>query len=124
MRPSLEDDEEMVMELNELERRVLDALFPPGDPRREPLFAALQDELSFRDPAKQSLVDQYLSRQWCVENLVLPLELLDNDGVLIAIGNFSYLATIGDFIRQRFQGLKCQFVEMPADELLPRLDAS
>ena len=83
-----------------------------------------EDELSFRDPGKQSLVDLYLSRQWCVENLVLPLERLDNDGVLIAIGNFSYLATIGDFIRQRFQGLKCQFVEMPADELLRRLDAS
>ena len=112
------------MELSDLEKRVLDALFPPGDPRRDPVLAVLNGEGGFVEVPKQGLVDRYLSRQWCVENLVLPLELLPDDGVLIAIGNFSYLATIGDFIRQRFQGLKCQFVEMPADELLRRLDAS
>jgi len=112
------------MELSDLEKRVLDALFPPGDPRRDPVLAVLNGEGGFAEVPKQGLVDRYLSRQWCVENLVLPLELLPDDGVLIAIGNFSYLATIGDFIRQRFQGLKCQFVEMPADELLRRLDAS
>jgi hypothetical protein len=112
------------MELSDLEQRILDALFPPGDPRRDPVLAALNGEGGLRDVPRQGLVDRYLSRRWCVENLVLPLELLEDDGVLIAIGNFSYLATIGDFIRQRFQGLKCQFVEMPADELLRRLDAS
>ena len=113
----------MAAELTPLEQRMLDALFPQGDPRREPVLAALSGDLSFRETPKHDLVDQYLSRQWCVENLVLPLELLPEEGVLIAIGNFSYLATIGDFIRQRFQGLKCQFVEMPADELLRRLNA-
>ena len=96
----------MAADLTPLEQRMLDALFPPGDARREPVFAALSGELSFREPQKHDLVDQYLSRQWCVDNLVLPLELLADDGVLIAIGNFSYLATIGEFIRQRFQGLK------------------
>lgn len=112
----------MAADLTPLEQRVLDALFPPGDARRESVLAALSGELSFGEPVKHDLVDQYLSRQWCVDNLVLPLELLADDGVLIAIGNFSYLATIGEFIRQRFQGLKCQFVEMPADELLRRLN--
>ena len=34
----------------------------------------------------------------------------------VAIGNFSYLATIGDFIKQRAAnaGLECQFIEKPA----------
>ncbi|MEB3158298.1 MAG: hypothetical protein VKK03_02425 [Synechococcus sp.] len=114
----------MAAELTPLEQRMLDALFPPGDARREPVLAALNGDLSFREPVKNDLVDRYLSRQWCMENLVLPLEELPEDGVLIAIGNVSYLATIGDFIRHRFQGRKCQFVEMPADELLRRLNES
>ena len=42
----------------------------------------------------------------------------------IAIGNFSYLATIGDFIKQRTgnAGFECQFIEKPAHEIQAYLD--
>ena len=45
-------------------------------------------------------------------------------GLTIAIGNFSYLATIGDFIKKRAleNGYECQFVEKPVDEIQKLLD--
>lgn len=42
----------MAAELTPLEQRMLDALFPQGDPRREPVLAALSGDLSFREPLK------------------------------------------------------------------------
>ena len=77
----------------------------------------------------RKLVDQIFTLQWCRENLVVPLEtgpsLPPNPTRLtVAIGNFSYLATIGEFIKKRVaeNGFECQFVEKPADEIQAILD--
>ena len=77
----------------------------------------------------RQLVDKIFSLQWCRENLVVPINtepaLPPNPQKLtIAIGNFSYLATIGDFIKQRATnaGYECQFVEKPAHEIQALLD--
>ena len=42
----------------------------------------------------------------------------------VAIGNFSYLATIGDFIKQRAldAGYECQFIERQAQDIQALLD--
>ena len=62
------------------------------------------------------------------EHIVVPLELRrTTDGsekLTVAIGNFSYLATIGDFIKQRASqaGLTCQFIEKPAEDIQAFLD--
>ena len=59
----------------------------------------------------------------------MPLRIEINEGtrserLTVAIGNFSYLATIGDFIKQRAasEGLECQFIEKPAHEIQELLD--
>jgi len=77
----------------------------------------------------RQLIDQYLSLQWCRENIVVPLEIRrdvvnDEDVAVIAIANLSYLAIIGKFIKQRFRasGLHCQFVELDAREIESILD--
>jgi len=77
----------------------------------------------------RQLVEQIFSLQWCRENLVVPIQteasLPPNPTKLtIAIGNFSYLATIGEFIKKRVSenGYECQFVEKPADEIQTLLD--
>ena len=70
------------------------------------------------------LIDTIFSLNWCRENIVAPLGVERNDAtgsqrLTIAIGNFSYLATIGDFIKERSekQGFECQFIEKPAHEI-------
>ena len=77
----------------------------------------------------RELVDQYFSLQWCRENIVVPLGTEENtttggQRLTVAIGNFSYLATIGDFIKQRASnaGLECQFIEKPAQDIQALLD--
>ena len=79
--------------------------------------------------AIRQLVDSYFSLQWCRENIVVPIGVERNDAtgsqrLTVAIGNFSYLATIGDFIKQRAAnaGLECQFIEKPAHEIQALLD--
>ena len=66
----------------------------------------------------RALIDTHFSLQWCRENIVAPLglekdEITGSQRLTVAIGNFSYLATIGDFIKQRAKnaGLECQFIE-------------
>ena len=66
----------------------------------------------------RQLVDTYFSLQWCRENIVVPIGVEPNSTsnsqkLTIAIGNFSYLGTIGDFIKGRVSnaGLECQFIE-------------
>ena len=63
------------------------------------------------------------------ENIVVPIGVERNDAtgsqrLTVAIGNFSYLATIGEFIKQRAAnaGLECQFIEKPAHEIQVLLD--
>jgi len=77
----------------------------------------------------RALIDQHFSLQWCRENIVVPLGVETNQAtgsqrLTVAIGNFSYLATIGDFIKQRVgnAGLECQFIEKPAHEIQALLD--
>ena len=82
------------------------------------------------NPTKtRHLIDKIFALQWCRENLVAPLgtsaSLPPSATILtIAIGNFSYLATIGEFIKKRAaeNGLECQFIEKPADEIQALLD--
>jgi len=77
----------------------------------------------------RQLIDQYLSLQWCRENIIVPLEISknaakDKDIAVIAIANFAYLGTVGNFIKQRFlvSGLTCQFVELDAREIESMID--
>ena len=77
----------------------------------------------------RQLIDQHFSLQWCRENIVVPVGVERNGTtgsqlLTIAIGNFSYLGTIGDFIKQRASnaGLECQFIEKPAHEIQAVLD--
>ena len=77
----------------------------------------------------RSIIDKYFSLQWCRENIVAPLgietnQITQSQRLTVAIGNFSYLATIGEFIKQRAanEGLECQFIEKPAHEIQVLLD--
>jgi len=70
-----------------------------------------------------------LSLQWCRENVVVPLGIQRDSAsgeeiVTIAVANFTYLATIGDFIKKRAarEGLTCQFVERTAESISEILD--
>ena len=79
-------------------------------------------------PQIRELIDTHFSLQWCRENIVIPLGLkptkTGSQRLTVAIGNFSYLATIGDFIKQRaaHAGLDCQFIEKPTHEIQALLD--
>ena len=77
----------------------------------------------------RQLVDTYFSLQWCRENIVVPIGIEhsptdQSKKLTIAIGNFSYLGTIGDFIKKRISnaGLECQFIEKLPDEIQSLLD--
>ena len=67
----------------------------------------------------KSLIDTHLSLQWCRENVVVPLRIENKTPpeesiLIIAVGNISYLGTIGNFIQERVntRDLKCYFTEM------------
>ena len=84
---------------------------------------------SLRPAEIRQLVDQYFSLQWCRENIVVPLgternQATSSEKLTVAIGNFSYLGTIGDFIKRRVgdAGLECQFIEKPPEEIQKLLD--
>ena len=75
------------------------------------------------------LIENLFALHWCRENIVVPLGTEQNQTtggqrLTVAIGNFSYLATIGDFIKARAksEGLECQFIEKPAHEIQALLD--
>ena len=78
----------------------------------------------------RQLVDKIFSLQWCRENLVVPLgidginTLTGKQKLTVAIGNFSYLATIGEFIKRRAEeaGYECQFIERPGQDIQALLD--
>ena len=79
--------------------------------------------------AIRELIDKIFALQWCRENLVVPIQTGPNlppksKILTVAIGNFSYLATIGEFIKARAaeNGYECQFIEKPADEIQALLD--
>ena len=77
----------------------------------------------------RKLIDEIFALQWCRENIVVPLgkernQATGSEKLTVAIGNFSYLGTIGDFIKTRVAnaGLECQFIEKPAHEIQALLD--
>ena len=74
----------------------------------------------------RKLIDDIFALQWCRENIVVPLgiEKKDKPKLTIAIGNISYLGTIGDFIKRRAEdkGMECIFVEKPPEEIQQLLD--
>ena len=77
----------------------------------------------------RKLIDNIFALQWCRENIVVPLGIeqgnqRDSQNLKIAIGNFSYLGTIGDFIKRRAaeKGMQCIFVERPPEEIHELLD--
>ena len=72
----------------------------------------------------RKLIDDIFALQWCRENIVVPLGFEQSNQnnkqkLIIAIGNISYLGTIGDFIKRRAadKGMSCVFVEKPTDEI-------
>ena len=77
----------------------------------------------------RSLIDQHFSLQWCRENVVIPLKVEPslppkNQVITIAVGNISYLGTIGNTIKQRLasNGFECVFIEISPDEIQSYLD--
>jgi len=79
----------------------------------------------------RTIIDKHLSLQWCRENLVVPLGTQKDistgeEVIIIAIANFTYLATIGEFIKKRSAaaGLRCQFVERSPEDISAILDSA
>ena len=86
---------------------------------------------SLRPSEIRQLVDTHFSLQWCRENIVVPLGFeksnsTDQQRLIIAIGNISYLGTIGDFIKRRAadKGMECIFVEKSPEEIQKLLDVA
>ena len=78
----------------------------------------------------KSLIDTHFSLQWCRENVVVPLRIENKTPpeesiLIIAVGNISYLGTIGNFIQERVKttGLKCYFTEMLPEEIQEILES-
>ena len=80
----------------------------------------------------RQLIDDNFSLAWCRENVVIPMDVMDGapfgkpgqQTMVIAVGNITFLGTIGGFIKQRVArtGLECQFVEKAPDEIQALLD--
>ncbi len=77
----------------------------------------------------RKLIDEHLSLQWCREHVVLPLKVEPSlspkkQVITIAVGNISYLGTVGNTIKQRFsnQGFDCVFIEIQPEEIQLLLD--
>ena len=75
------------------------------------------------------IVDKYFSLQWCRDNMVVPLylepSLPPNRQVLkIAIGNFQYLGTIANIIKERVKEYDCSFIEKSPEEINQLLDTA
>ncbi len=77
----------------------------------------------------RSLIDKHFSLQWCRENVVIPLKIEPSlppksQVITIAVGNISYLGTIGNIIKQRLSsnGFDCVFIEISPDEIQSYLD--
>ena len=66
----------------------------------------------------RALIDEHFSLQWCRENVAVPLRVEPKQPpkepvMIIAVGNISYLGTIGNAIQQRIKatGLDLFFTE-------------
>ena len=72
----------------------------------------------------RKLVDKHFSLQWCRDNLVVPFTTKkesssEEETVILAIANYSYLGTIASPIKERLSqsGYKCIFVEKSQEEI-------
>ncbi len=76
--------------------------------------------------AVRSLIDEHFSLQWCRKNNVVPIEVRrevalrgepSSEVLVIAVGNFEYLGTIGKWIKERAAkaNYSCQFIEKDPD---------
>ena len=79
----------------------------------------------------RKLIDDVFALQWCRENIVVPLGIeRENQGnsqkLTVAIGNISYLGTIGDFIKRRAaeKQMECVFVEKSPEVIQQILDSA
>ena len=77
----------------------------------------------------RKLIDEIFALQWCRENIVAPLGIEHNNEqgqgkLIVAIGNISYLGTIGDFIKRRAsdKGMECIFIEKSPEDIQEILD--
>ena len=76
------------------------------------------------------IIDALYSLEWCIENIVAPLGLqVDTFSgemkLTIAIGNISYLGSIGEFISHRAEqlaGIECLFVQKDPNWIQELLD--
>ena len=78
----------------------------------------------------KSLIDTHFSFQWCRENVVVPLRIENKTPpeesiLIIAVGNISYLGTIGNWIQERVKttGLNCYFTEMLPEKIQEILES-
>jgi len=76
----------------------------------------------------RSLIDTHFSLQWCSENIARPLAIRraitlpgesGKEVSIIAVANFLYLATIGDFIKTQAAaaGYEYQIIKKPPEEI-------
>ena len=79
----------------------------------------------------RKLIDDVFALQWCRENIVVPVGIeRENQGnsqkLTVAIGNISYLGTIGDFIKRRAaeKQMECVFVEKSPEVIQQILDSA
>ncbi len=77
----------------------------------------------------KQLIDDHFSLQWCRENVVIPLKIEpslppNNQIITIAVGNITYLGTIGNWIKKRVseKGFDCAFIELSSEEIQSILD--
>ena len=85
----------------------------------------MQDSSLNDQSTTKQIIEAVFSSQWCKENLVVPLgmqieKFTGRQMMTIAIGSFSYLSTIGEFIKYRLsqsQIEECLFIEMSAEEI-------
>ena len=77
----------------------------------------------------RDLIDEHFSLQWCRNNLIIPLSVEpslppEKPVLLIAVGNITFLGTIGEFIKNkaRRSGYKCMFVEKDTSQIEHLLD--
>jgi len=80
----------------------------------------------------RALIDENLSLQWCRDNVVVPLTVEPalppkvERNVKVAVGNITYLGSIGDFLKTKFEqnGYVCTFVEKSPEEIQLLLNAA
>ena len=79
----------------------------------------------------RSLIDKHFSLQWCRDNVVIPLSIdvrafPEKSTIKIALGNITYLGTIGDLIKRKVSegGYECVFIEESPEKIQSLLDAA